>query len=71
MKDEIYQKLMQICQNKMQNNPKKQKIYESISKILSCKNAFQNISFEVAMNILLDLDYSQQDAIEIYKQLIK
>ena len=70
-KEEIYKNLSEICQKKLQNEPKKQKIYQNIEKILSYKNSFKQISFEVAINILLDLDFSKQQAVEIYKQLVK
>ena len=71
MKEEIYQHLMEICQQKLQNYTEKQQVYENIAKILSYTNPFEQISYEVAINVLLDLDYSKQEAVEIYKQLVE
>ena len=69
MKEQIYKDLNKICQKKLQNEPEKQQIYQNIQKILSYKNAFEQINFEVAINILYDLGYSKQDALKIYKLL--
>lgn len=69
-KEQIYQNLMEICEKKLQNDPKKQQIYQNIKKILSFPNPFEEISFEVAMNILSDLGFSKKQAIEIHRQLV-
>ena len=69
-KEQIYQNLMEICEKKLQNDPKKEQIYQNIKRILSFPNSFEDISFEVAMNILSDLGFSQKQATEVYKKLI-
>ena len=69
-KEQIYKDLLKICEKKLQNDQKKQQIYQNIKKILSFPNPFEEISFEVAMNILSDLGFSKKQAIEIHRQLV-
>lgn len=72
MKQELYKSLSDICEKKlaMASNDEVAK-YQSIKKILSHENCFEKINFEIAMNILFDLGFEKNQALEIYQKLIE
>ena len=70
MKQELNKLLLEKCEQKLVENDSDKAQYESIKKILSHEDCFDKIPFEVAMNILSDLGFSDDDALELYKKLI-
>ena len=75
-KNEIIEKLLVICKNKLkesinlQNNDKIE-IYETIFNILKTPNFFNKQDIEITMNILKDLEIDENYMIEIIKVLMK
>lgn len=59
--------LISKCESKADTNYIR---YGIIKKLLSDDKCFFKISFEDAYNILIDLGYSENDAIDVYKKLV-
>ena len=71
MKQEIYKNLIELCDEKLKNATSQDlKKFESIKKILSHEDCFDKIQFEVAYNILIDLGFKKNEAMDLYKKLI-
>jgi len=73
-KNEIIEKLVLICKNKLNEsknlqNSKKTEIFETILKILSIPEFYLKQDIEVTMNILKDLEIEDGYMLEIIKVL--
>ena len=69
MKQKIYNELIVLCKKKIETSQKPEK-FEKILKIIQTEDAFERMTFDISMNILLDLGFSNNDALEVYKKLI-
>lgn len=67
----MQEKLLEICENKLyQTKDEKQKTkLKLIEEILKTPNCFVHISFDTALNVLIELGFSKNDAQKAYKKL--
>lgn len=59
-----------LLKYKNESNESKIKIYSSIKSILESDKPFNKLDAEISLNILMDLGYNYQQAIQVYSQII-
>ena len=74
-KNQIIEELKQKCKFFLNENiekadSKKIKLYTNILNILNSENFFNKLDAEITLNILTDLEVSQEKALQTYIQLI-
>lgn len=74
-KNQIIEELKQKCKIFLNENiekadSKKIKLYTNILNILNSENFFNKLDAEITLNILTDLEVSQEKALQTYIQLI-
>ncbi len=75
MDNEIVQNLTKKCETLYKNCKKEQNFiesnkYYSILQILKSENCFDKLDSEIAINLLLDLNYNLDQAIKLYSKII-
>lgn len=74
-KNQIIENLKNKCEyflleNIKKSDTKKIQLYKNILNILNSENFFHKLDVEILLNILIDLEISQEKALETYIQLI-